>query len=813
MLETSGRQTGEIDPTIPSQPVQVSYKQREQVWYNHSTRQCLDHDNAIKCEGTQATVVLTPLETVAASGKSNTSSFVWIMAIQVTEAHEFKEENNTTARRYIVSHNNPMPISPCEFAMKRQGTATGSLYCQKDASVTTRSIMLSVIKQITPKLQARLYSAGDGLYTTSTAGSATKTTLAEDSTTATSKTSTSTATTTTTTTTESTTTTTATIMSTTTTTTVEEDENFDPNGKVALHRAMAVGPDGNISVTVAYDQGDYKEWRNTAGMRPENMSYTETAHVDKVSGQTASSQSQSVMHDRSIMGTNASDHSTNTSVGYTAQSTVTVVDRRPVDDKTTKNITDQLTAMDGQHFPLSGIAVENATTTNNTTSTNSLNASTASTGDSIPQKQNEPVPVDDGSEEEAALAAVREEQEAEVTKAFALAAKAKGEARNKGNRTRHARCNPPPSPPRAAAQQRPTANVLTKEARADLISTTIMGKPVGIFASLSAGLVDECSKWVADEQGLDTRWQNDVETAFPCPCNEKDVQNNVNWSPEKGRFRPYTPWRLGRYHPGADDCYRSAATANGHGQQCCYANNRLITRGPGGGTMDKAHFSSSEHKTADVLPFNLCGESEGWRTYTRFRPISNSNQCADHCVEKAGESKHCTNTVDIGLPINAKAGVSFVVNADVSGSRTQLYGASKTMDVGTTRRRRSTLPSISKTLKLFSGCIPTPIAILRLCASLSAFVQAGIALTTDTTEMKIEPYLRAGFMFEAKVSAWIAEVGVFATGTLVDLAMPASVSLKEFAVQDLSKARVCLRWVSKPAHLAAFYYTPCSLPL
>ena len=864
---------------MQSQPLQVSYKQREQVWYNHSTRQCLDHDNANKCVVTRANVVVTPLKqvTAPADGKVNASRVVWIMAIEVNEAYELREENGTTARRFIVSPNNPSPISPCKFEMTRQGTATGTLYCQKNASIMTRSIMLSVIKQITPNLQARLYSAEDSSSATTATASRSEpgispgTSLAVDASTTTN---TSTATTTTTTTTATTTTTKTTTSSTGTTSTastaVEEDANFDPNGKVVLHRTMALGADGNITVTVAYDQDDYKEWRNASGLRPENISYTETTQVDRVSGQTMSSQSQSVMHDRTIMGTNA----TNASIGFTAQSTVTLTGTLLVDGTAIKHITDQLSAMDGQDFSLSGVNVENATaatTTNNSSCSNNntiadcngTNIGTTSTDYSIQpqnehasqQPQPEPKPIGYGPEQEDALAAVRKEQEGEVTQAFALVGKAKGEAQcdcGGRNSTRHVRCSPPPepTPPRAAVQKTTNANVLVQQVQAKLISTNVMGKPVALYATLLAGVTEytelACKILKLHDSGkiklLDTR------PIYNAPDSEKNDGSsplyNIRDQCGAPPVRPQAPKRSScncvstkRYDcpktivPGtrqwislsvlkaiikiADDvgfvqinalvggCH-SKNSRHYFGLALDIEINDARIQSPGAGQHGPGQPANrnvnSPAKRTKVE--NICkavGMSDKGETTTEMKTVHLVGPPRPRRYPiKQPSHIHCAwHMFDL---VPKTAGVSFDVSSVVGTQTSVLYNANKKIDLFAKRNRRVALPSISKTLTIFNACIATPIPILRLCAELSCFVQAGVALTTDKTEIKIEPYLRAGFTFEAKASAWIAEVGVFATGTLANLAMPASLSLKDFSVQDPSKARVCLRWVSKNSH-------------
>ena len=150
-------------------------------------------------------------------------------------------------------------------------------------------------------------------------------------------------------------------------------------------------------------------------------------------------------------------------------------------------------------------------------------------------------------------------------------------------------------------------------------------------ASASGRSPAACNAWIEAEIGNGSAWQRQIEAEFPCPCDEQHVLDaSPNpWVAEDGFWRTATHfYRLSRYHPGADECYRAGPTTDGHGQQCCYRNGRLLTTGAGAGTMDKAHAGNRDaHVEIDVVPFGWCGEAGGWRTYTRARPTSNIASC------------------------------------------------------------------------------------------------------------------------------------------------------------------------------------------
>lgn len=116
-----------------------------------------------------------------------------------------------------------------------------------------------------------------------------------------------------------------------------------------------------------------------------------------------------------------------------------------------------------------------------------------------------------------------------------------------------------------------------------------------------------------------------------CPC----VMPEEGPSPE-GFMDPAEPHES--FHPGASHCIRSTGTGAvlglEAGQQCCYnADGTLITKGRGGGSVDR--FASgidsgnlvaeTAHWLADVFPYWYCKCS----VYTDYRPVNNANNCPE----------------------------------------------------------------------------------------------------------------------------------------------------------------------------------------
>jgi hypothetical protein len=83
-----------------------------------------------------------------------------------------------------------------------------------------------------------------------------------------------------------------------------------------------------------------------------------------------------------------------------------------------------------------------------------------------------------------------------------------------------------------------------------------------------------------------------VYTLIDCPCDLPEVTlpaPGEPWNSASGDWVFQDPFFLvPKYHRGATTCVRSKYTASGAGQQCCYDwSKKLITWGPGAGTLDK----------------------------------------------------------------------------------------------------------------------------------------------------------------------------------------------------------------------------------
>ena len=151
---------------------------------------------------------------------------------------------------------------------------------------------------------------------------------------------------------------------------------------------------------------------------------------------------------------------------------------------------------------------------------------------------------------------------------------------------------------------------------------------------------DACCREWSERESKDLAWVRLLETAgcgrLKCPCKEPTPADS------SGAFSKDLNPFIHRYHPGAEECYRGTLPATGMdpGQQCCYAGKRLITRGAGGGTVDKVSvvgnpLNFGPHSRADVTPWEFCTrpwansiDPRGISLYLRARPISNANGCS-----------------------------------------------------------------------------------------------------------------------------------------------------------------------------------------
>ena len=130
-----------------------------------------------------------------------------------------------------------------------------------------------------------------------------------------------------------------------------------------------------------------------------------------------------------------------------------------------------------------------------------------------------------------------------------------------------------------------------------------------------------------------------------CPCTRDQAAAASNFSRDLNPF-------LGRFHPGADVCFRSDPVASvpgtEHRQQCCYTRGgMLLTQGGGAGTPD-VWASFRRHQRIDVQPFNEFNRD--FRIYNRFWVPNQGANCpaSDPCLnrceqifENCGEGMRC----------------------------------------------------------------------------------------------------------------------------------------------------------------------------
>ena len=123
-------------------------------------------------------------------------------------------------------------------------------------------------------------------------------------------------------------------------------------------------------------------------------------------------------------------------------------------------------------------------------------------------------------------------------------------------------------------------------------------------------------------------------TVIPdCPCTRADADADPDFSRDRNPF-------LGRFHPGADTCFRSDPVASvpntAHRQQCCYLRSGiLITQGAGQGTPD-VWDPFFRHQRIDVTPFTQLGSA----TYNRFWIPNHGSGCGpagDPCINRCAQ--------------------------------------------------------------------------------------------------------------------------------------------------------------------------------
>jgi RHS repeat-associated protein len=140
---------------------------------------------------------------------------------------------------------------------------------------------------------------------------------------------------------------------------------------------------------------------------------------------------------------------------------------------------------------------------------------------------------------------------------------------------------------------------------------------------------DAFNNWY--EKNRDITWTNSLE---PCPCK---LENRC-----KDKWSDPGPPIMG-YHPGASNCIRSSASAEGHANQCCYdTNGDLITSGSGQGSSDWTYsvwYNGAwvplfgTHNTQDMTPADWATFLDGGKWgcfsdgYLNVRPQVKSPNC------------------------------------------------------------------------------------------------------------------------------------------------------------------------------------------
>ena len=128
---------------------------------------------------------------------------------------------------------------------------------------------------------------------------------------------------------------------------------------------------------------------------------------------------------------------------------------------------------------------------------------------------------------------------------------------------------------------------------------------------------EKCKAWY-EEEVKDTKWLEELNREFPCPCkaitlvvgiDAAPCSSSIEWGFDKACLRNSYPL-CGRFHSGAYGCMRSKSNSRqGAQQQCCYDSNLNWIRSglSGAGTPDKeANFRP--HQDADVDPWKWCCE-------------------------------------------------------------------------------------------------------------------------------------------------------------------------------------------------------------
>ena len=155
-----------------------------------------------------------------------------------------------------------------------------------------------------------------------------------------------------------------------------------------------------------------------------------------------------------------------------------------------------------------------------------------------------------------------------------------------------------------------------------------------------------CKSWFDKDKAQGDAWLQALPT---CPCTKAAAEaESSTWSKDAGCCK---------YHPGADECFRSqgALSSGGKGtaQQCCYKDGKLITSGFGAGTPDRG--AAPELSWGLLLsPIRALAAADLYRHYVK--DVDSFEACCQDCSpcsstchlyferRPPNKGKGCTNT-------------------------------------------------------------------------------------------------------------------------------------------------------------------------
>ncbi|XP_019614681.1 PREDICTED: sushi domain-containing protein 2-like [Branchiostoma belcheri] len=156
--------------------------------------------------------------------------------------------------------------------------------------------------------------------------------------------------------------------------------------------------------------------------------------------------------------------------------------------------------------------------------------------------------------------------------------------------------------------------------------TRVLYGTIGTFLAVGTTATTLCQSWYNEDSQLPD-FLEELSRDFPCPRTLNQALGDTgSFQADPACFSESSSSANCYYHPEAHHCVRSIGqTSQGAGQQCCYtADGSLLQDGPGRGTPDRVHTSSTlRHFGADVYPWIVCCKlSRNCNLYFELRPAN-----------------------------------------------------------------------------------------------------------------------------------------------------------------------------------------------